>query len=189
MKMKKKIRIIALTILLLAQQGFAQEREKNKERMDKMWGESSSENDLLKTGRGKLFDESNFAMFIHWGLFSHLGGIWNNTTYYGIGEWKHVHQISQWEEKSSAVWTVDVFKSGYYYLDLRYRGKGKLVWRTVTDEGIVVQNQQAATEKYQNYSMGIVEFKKSGIHTIMVTLIEGDRQSSSLESAWIRPVD
>ena len=26
-------------------------------------------------------------MFIHWGLFSHLGGQWQDQTFYGIGEW------------------------------------------------------------------------------------------------------
>lgn len=55
--------------------------------MDQMWGESSVALDALKAGRGKLFDEGNYAMFIHWGLFSHLGGKWQGKTYYGIGEW------------------------------------------------------------------------------------------------------
>lgn len=52
-----------------------------------MWGESAVSVDALKAGRGKLFDEGNFGMFIHWGLFSHLGGKWQGKTYYGIGEW------------------------------------------------------------------------------------------------------
>ena len=55
--------------------------------MERMWGEASVELDALKAGRGKLFDEGNYAMFIHWGLYSHLGGIWRGKTYYGIGEW------------------------------------------------------------------------------------------------------
>ena len=41
--------------------------------------------EALRAGRGKLFDEGNFGMFIHWGLFSHLGGKWQGKTYYGIG--------------------------------------------------------------------------------------------------------
>jgi alpha-L-fucosidase len=44
--------------------------------IDKMWGETTVSADALKAGRGKLFDEGNFGMFIHWGLFSHLGGNW-----------------------------------------------------------------------------------------------------------------
>jgi len=105
-----------------------------------------------------------------------------------FGEWKHVYQISNWEENSKAVWTVEVFEPGYYYLDLRYKGEGKLVWKTVTDEGIKVQNQQAATEKFNAYNMGIIEFKTSGKHTITVSLEEGNKVSSSLESVIIKPI-
>ena len=104
-----------------------------------------------------------------------------------FGEWKHVNQISQWEDKGEAVWTVEVFAPGYYYLDLRYRGEDRLVWKTVTDEGVMVQNQQAATEKYQDYAMGIIEFKSSGIHAIKVSLVDGNRETASLESVLIRP--
>jgi len=105
-----------------------------------------------------------------------------------FGEWKHVKQLSKWEENGKAEWTVEVFKPGYYYLDLKYSGAGRLVWNTVTDEGIVVQNQQAATEKYQSYPMGILEFKKTGKHTITVSLVEGDPETSSLESMIIKPI-
>jgi alpha-L-fucosidase len=104
-----------------------------------------------------------------------------------FGEWKHVHQVSNWEDKSHTTWTVEVFEPGYYYLDLRYKGEGRLVWKTVTDEGIMVQNQQAATEKFQYYPMGIVEFKTPGTHTLSVSLVDGDRETSSLEAARIRP--
>lgn len=37
--------------------------------------------------RGAWLKESRFAMFIHWGLFSELGGQWSGTTHYGISEW------------------------------------------------------------------------------------------------------
>ncbi len=104
-----------------------------------------------------------------------------------FGEWKHVTQISKWTEGSSASWTMDVFQPGYYYLDLIYKGKGKLVWNISSDEGVVVQNQQAATEKYRDYPMGIMEFKKAGKHTIRVSLVDGDPETSSLESVHIYP--
>jgi alpha-L-fucosidase len=105
-----------------------------------------------------------------------------------FGEWKKVTQISKWTEGSSASWSLDVFQPGYYYIDLTYKGKGKLVWNISTDEGVVVQNQQAATEKYRDYPMGILEFKKSGKHTINVSLVEGDPETSSLESIKISPI-
>jgi alpha-L-fucosidase len=62
------------------------------------------------------------------------------------------------------------------------------VWKTITDENIMVQNQQAATEKYQQYSMGILEFKTSGKHTISVSLVEGNPETSSLKSMIIRTI-
>lgn len=106
-----------------------------------------------------------------------------------FGEWKHATQISKWTQGSYASWEIDVLQPGYYYLDLYYKGKGKLVWNISTDEGIIVQNQQAATEKYRNYPMGILEFKKPGKHTIKVSLVEGDPETSGLESVLIKPIN
>ncbi len=106
-----------------------------------------------------------------------------------FGEWKHVHQINKWHKNSTAAWTVDVFEPGYYYLELRYRGTGRVVWKTVTDEGVLVQNQQAATEKYQHYPMGLLQFKTAGKHTITVSLQDGDFESASLESVLIKPIE
>ena len=57
------------------------------QRMDQMWGDQQAKNKELKEKRGHLFEWGNYAMFIHWGLFSHLGNVWNGKTYYGIGEW------------------------------------------------------------------------------------------------------
>jgi alpha-L-fucosidase len=86
--MRRVVTVLILVIFVMT--GNAQKKKKADEGMDKMWGETSISVDALKAGRGKLFDEGNFAMFIHWGLFSHLGGVWQDTTYYGIGEWiKH----------------------------------------------------------------------------------------------------
>jgi alpha-L-fucosidase len=106
-----------------------------------------------------------------------------------FGEWKKVNQVSKWEKNGKAVWTVQVFEPGFYYLDLRHKGEGKLVWRTVTDEGSIVQNQQPATEKYQTRRMGIIEFKNPGRHTISVSLAEGDAETASLESITIRNLE
>jgi alpha-L-fucosidase len=106
-----------------------------------------------------------------------------------FGEWKKTNQISNWEKNGKAVFTVNVLEAGYYYLDLNYKGEGRLVWKTTTDEGVVVQNQQAATEKYNAYPMGILEFKKAGKHTISVSLVEGDSETSSLKSIIIKPIN
>jgi alpha-L-fucosidase len=105
-----------------------------------------------------------------------------------FGEWKHVNQVSNWKENGKVKWNLNVQKPGYYYLDLNYKGTGRLVWKAVTDEGVKVQNQQAATEKYIFYNMGIVEFKTAGNHTIEVSLVEGDTKTSSLRAMKLKPI-
>ncbi|MEP3838628.1 MAG: alpha-L-fucosidase [Algibacter sp.] len=106
-----------------------------------------------------------------------------------FGEWKHANQVGNWEENGQITWTIDVKEAGYYYLDLAYKGTNRLVWKTTTGEGIMVQNQQAATEKYVFYNMGILEFKTPGKHTLTTTLVEGDRDTASLKSIALRPIN
>ncbi|WP_299668815.1 alpha-L-fucosidase [uncultured Polaribacter sp.] len=105
-----------------------------------------------------------------------------------FGEWKHALQVSNWEENGTLSWDVNVQEAGYYYVDLCYKGDGRLVWKISTDEDVNVQNQQAATEKYVNYNMGILEFKKPGKHTISVSLVDGNKKTSSLKSMLLKPV-
>ncbi|ANW96380.1 alpha-L-fucosidase [Wenyingzhuangia fucanilytica] len=106
-----------------------------------------------------------------------------------FGEWKHVNQVGSWKEGGKVTWTVNVKEAGYYYLDLAYSGENRLVWKTETDEGIVVQNQQAATEKYEFYKMGILEFKTPGKHTITTSLVEGNPKTSSLKTLKLSPIN
>ncbi|MFB3825419.1 MAG: alpha-L-fucosidase [Bryobacteraceae bacterium] len=42
---------------------------------------------LAQAPRGAWLKDSRFAMFIHWGLYSELGGQWKGRTHYGISEW------------------------------------------------------------------------------------------------------
>ncbi|QDV87241.1 Alpha-L-fucosidase [Stieleria magnilauensis] len=57
------------------------------ESMDKLWGDRVVKLRAENAERGQLFDEGNYAMFIHWGLYSQLGNKVDGKTYYGIGEW------------------------------------------------------------------------------------------------------
>lgn len=57
------------------------------QRMDEMWGKQNTKELKTNEKRGHLFEWGNYAMFIHWGLYSQLGNVWNGKTYYGIGEW------------------------------------------------------------------------------------------------------
>ena len=55
--------------------------------MDEMWGDKSAKGSVEVGERAALFRDGNYGMFIHWGLYSHLGGQWKDKTFYGIGEW------------------------------------------------------------------------------------------------------
>lgn len=56
--------------------------------MNEMWGSRGKVKEVARTSRQtQLFEQGNYAMFIHWGLFSELGNRWKGKTYYGIGEW------------------------------------------------------------------------------------------------------
>ena len=55
--------------------------------MDKMWGEQNAENAEVKVKRGRFLDWGNYAMFVHWGLYSRIGNKWEGKTYYGNSEW------------------------------------------------------------------------------------------------------
>ena len=91
MKMNRKFFKIAVTIAAIGLWNISSIAQTKP--MNEMWGESKVSVDALKAGRGKLFDEGNFGMFIHWGLFSHLGGKWqrkNLLWYWGMdNESKH----------------------------------------------------------------------------------------------------
>ena len=50
-------------------------------------------------------------------------------------------KLVNWKKNATVCWEVNVQQPGYYYLDLEYKGDGRLVWKTSTDENIKVQNQ------------------------------------------------
>ena len=78
--MKKQSLPVFLLSLLLPTLHSAQE-------MDQMWGENVVKMRAENATRGQLFDEGNYAMFIHWGLYSNLANLYKGKTYYGISEW------------------------------------------------------------------------------------------------------
>lgn len=59
---------------------------KNAESMDAMWG-GDAEGQPEGASRLQWLRDSKYSMFIHWGLYSHLGGEYRGKTYHGIGEW------------------------------------------------------------------------------------------------------
>jgi len=57
--------------------------------MNDQWGlqDKTSIAKEANSDRGKLFIDGNYAMFVHWGLYSQLGCVWEGKSYYGISEW------------------------------------------------------------------------------------------------------
>src|SRR5690606_4640406 len=75
--MKKEKIIAALLALMIGLTA-------NTQTMDEMWESRSSGEEHPNV---QWFKDAKFGMFIHWGLYSHLGGEWNGKRYYGSGEW------------------------------------------------------------------------------------------------------
>lgn len=73
--MMKKLFFLLLTLTYI--RSVAQD-------MPDMWtkGAANSANPNLE-----WFRSAKFGLFIHWGLYSKLGGRWNDSSYYGSGEW------------------------------------------------------------------------------------------------------
>lgn len=56
----------------------------NAQDMENSWEKKISKNEHPNI---QWFKDAKFGMFIHWGLYSELGGKWKNENYYGSGEW------------------------------------------------------------------------------------------------------
>ena len=81
------IKLCLLIVLGLSSVLHSQEQQEKEKSMDKLWGEMVTKLRPEDAERGQLFDEGNYAMFIHWGLYSQLANKVDDKTYYGIGEW------------------------------------------------------------------------------------------------------
>jgi len=75
---------------------FAKKTPPDKPAAENLFGDGKVTPGAEKSDKAALFRDGNYGMFIHWGLYSHLGGKWRDKTFYGIGEWiKRQMQISE----------------------------------------------------------------------------------------------
>jgi len=77
----KNLVIAGILVAMAVQGAFGAEG------MDAIWGQSVVKLRAEDAQRGQLFSDGNYAMFIHWGLYSQLANKVDGKTYYGIGEW------------------------------------------------------------------------------------------------------
>ncbi len=95
------LRLSALLLALLLNISALSAVEKE-QGMDEMWGEEKLSIQATHPSL-KWFTEEKYAMFIHWGLYSQMAGVWNDKTYYGIGEWiMHMAEIPVEDYKAYA---------------------------------------------------------------------------------------
>lgn len=106
-----------------------------------------------------------------------------------FGEWKHVTQVDQWSDSGTTFWDVNFAEAGDYYVELSYRGEGRVVWAVDVNGEERIRNQQAASSVYHTYRMGLVRFSEAGKQRLSVRLIDGDREDSSLLSLRLVPVN
>lgn len=59
---------------------------KQEDAMDTLWGEAADPS-RAKACHLQWLRDDKYSMFIHWGLYSYLGGVYQGKTYHGIGEW------------------------------------------------------------------------------------------------------
>ena len=106
-----------------------------------------------------------------------------------FGEWKQIKQVCNWKPDGEAIWNVNVLREGDYEVDLNYRSTGRCVWRIMTDEGYKMQNQQNGSGVLHSYKFGILKFTKPGMHTVKVSLVEGDPLKTDLSFISFTPVE
>jgi alpha-L-fucosidase len=75
---------IRLLIFFLALSFVGSSIVRAQQGLDAMWGDHAA---VKQASTTHLFDWGNYAMFIHWGLYSQVGNLWKGKTYYGASEW------------------------------------------------------------------------------------------------------
>ncbi|WP_202911898.1 alpha-L-fucosidase [Arenibacter aquaticus] len=83
---KRQFIWLLMALIMQANTILAQEKQTEKT-MDEMWGEQNTLGADAPASRTALFDDGNYAMFIHWGIYSNIANKWKDSTYYGISEW------------------------------------------------------------------------------------------------------
>ena len=105
-----------------------------------------------------------------------------------FGEWKHIDQVSDWNEKSRVTWDFEIKTPGKYLVELTFSGNGPKVWNVETSEGVNIRNRQNSCTIYNTQPIGWISFQKSGKQTLTVSIPEGERENTSLAAIKISPI-
>lgn len=106
-----------------------------------------------------------------------------------FGEWKTAYVVDGWTDSTTVSWTFEIKDPGMYQIGLKYAGASRMVWDVENDEGANIRNQQDASHIYTSQPVGWMKFKKAGRHQLMIRLLEGKKESASLQSIEISPIN
>ena len=99
-------------------------QEDDSQEMDTLWGEDVIALRAENAERGQLFNDGNYAMFIHWGPYAQLANKVDGKTYYGIGEWiMNPRMANSW----AFAWYDEYWKTPREILRPRLPGVGRRV--------------------------------------------------------------
>ena len=88
--------------------GISQARSQD---MEEMWGDQVVKLRADDAKKGQLFDQGNYAMFIHWGVYSQLANKVDGKTYYGIGEWIMHKNMAKIPVQNTKSWPRPLIRS------------------------------------------------------------------------------
>jgi len=117
--MKRLVTAIILAVMVVQANLRAED-------MDKMWGQQVMTLKAADAERGQLFEEGNYAMFIHWGLYSHIGNLYKGKNQpkalvsgragYGLGDYQTLGDMEVPNENVEGIWeTVDTTNDSWAY--------------------------------------------------------------------------
>ncbi len=71
--------VLTLALMIFSISSIAQKNESKG--MDEMWGEQRKVGTDTSNSKTTLFDEGNYSMFIHWGIYSNIANKWKASPY------------------------------------------------------------------------------------------------------------
>ena len=105
-----------------------------------------------------------------------------------FGEWKYEDLLSGFTKDCWFDWTVDIPNSGYYDVELKYKGGDFVQWQGELDGKPLYINNQKATNAYDWHRLGWVEITDPGRHCLCIRTVGGDFASADVTAIRFTPV-
>ena len=106
-----------------------------------------------------------------------------------FGEWKSVWRVGRLSPENAITWSFVIPESGYYDVNLEFKGTGIPTFTLTTDEDATITNSQPAISAYRWKRMGWVHFDTPGRHTITLSLSDFDKETMAVSAISVNRVD